>query len=160
MPSLALLLHWLTDLLTLSMRGQSTSGLTCVHFRRCAVVARVGPIATPSARHARCRAAEVTAVLTPARPLRQSLLFVPLGVTSLAEPPVFVTWRVCSPCYARLRHPLWRQPVRQATHRSPPTASPSFVRGTFGGMLKRWPGKLAHCLGCVWNSAMRIGPAR
>ena len=30
----------------------------------------------------------------------------------------------------------------------PPAAPPSFVRGTCGGIFKRWAGKLAHCFGC------------
>ena len=44
--------------------------------------------------------------------------------------------RVALPRCARRRHPLWRQPVRQSSHRAPPTAPPSFVRGTCGGIFE------------------------
>jgi len=97
-------------------------------------------------------------MLAAARPPRQSLACGSLGDTSAAEPPLLVDARSAS--LQPLRQASWHigrdaappvgrgQPVRQSSHRAPPTAPPSIARGTCGGIFKRWAGKLAHCFGC------------
>jgi len=84
-------------------------------------------------------------VLAAARPPRQSLACGSLGGTSAAETPLLVAVRAASPCCAARRR--W-QPVRQSSHRAPPTRPRRIARGTCGGIFKRWAGKPAHCFGC------------
>ena len=79
-------------------------------------------------------------VLAAARPPRQSLAFGSLGGTSAAEPPLRVIVR--SAALQPLRQANWhigrnaapspgrRQPVRQSSHRAPPTRPRRIARGT------------------------------
>ena len=103
-----------------------------------------GQIATPVTRHARSRAAE-DRVQRSARSGSTAAPFAALGVTSAAEAPPLVIVR--SAALQPLRQASWhigrdaappvgrRQPVRQSSHRAPPTAPPSRVRGTCGGIF-------------------------
>ena len=97
-------------------------------------------------------------VLAAARPPRQSLACGSLGGTSAAEAPLLVIVR--SAALQPLRQASWHigrdaappvgrgQPVRQSSHRAPPTRPRRIARGTCGGIFKRWAGKPAHCFGC------------
>ena len=83
-----------------------------------------------------------------------------LGVTPVAGPPLLVN--VGSPSLQPLRQASWHigrdaeapcekgSPCASRPTALPPAAPPSRVRGTCGGIFKRWAGKLAHCMGC-WN---------
>ena len=96
-----------------------------------------------------CREAHAAAVplqtqRSAARPPRQSLAFGFLGGTSAAVPPLLVGVRSVAP--QPLRQASWHigrvaaptvegQPVRQSSHRAPPTAPPSNCEGDINGRL-------------------------
>jgi len=103
------------------------------------------------------REEEPTAVQWSARSGSTAAPVVALGGTSAAEPPLLVIVR--SAALQPPRQASWHigrdaaptvggQPVRQSSHRAPPTRPRRIARGTCGGIFKRWAGKPAHCFGC------------
>lgn len=138
------------------------SQVAALRSARCSAV----PNATPVTRHARSRAAEDRvqrsarsglAAAQPAISGSTAAPFAALGGTSAAEAPLLVIVR--SAALQPLRQAGWHscrdaappvrgQPVRQSSHRAPPTRPRRMARGTCGGIFKRWAGKPAHCFGC------------